>query len=151
MNKSQASRGYTLIELMIVVVVIAILAAIAYPAYTGYAIRAHRAVAQGDLVSAASDMERRFTLTGSYVGATIGNASTSTFRPNSPSDGSTVQYTLSFPVAVTATAFTIRATPVPGISQAVDGYLEINQLGVKRWDRNNDGDTADTGEDNWNN
>ena len=39
------SRGFTLIELMIVVAIIAILAAVAIPAYTTYAIRAQ--VAEG--------------------------------------------------------------------------------------------------------
>src|SRR5574337_1904719 len=42
-GKADRSRGFTLIELMIVVVVIAILAAVAIPAYQDYVRRARRA------------------------------------------------------------------------------------------------------------
>jgi len=38
-----AEKGFTLIELMIVVAVIAVLAAIAYPSYQEYVIRSRRA------------------------------------------------------------------------------------------------------------
>ena len=39
-------RGFTLIELMIVVAIVAILAMIAYPSYTQYVIRSRRSMAK---------------------------------------------------------------------------------------------------------
>ncbi len=144
MNAMQRSRGFTLIELMVVAIVIGILGAVAFPNYVSYLVNSRRAVAQGDLLSAASAMERHFTATGAYTGAAAGT----TFPTNSPSDGGTAHYTLSFPVAVTATTFTIRATPVAGSRQARDGFLQINHQGIKSWDQNANG-AIDAGENTW--
>ncbi|GAI02651.1 unnamed protein product, partial [marine sediment metagenome] len=56
--RSSAKKGFTLIELMIVVAVIAILAAIAYPSYTRYVYRARRADGQDLLMRIAAAQER---------------------------------------------------------------------------------------------
>jgi type IV pilus assembly protein PilE len=136
--------GFTLIELMMAVAIAAMLVSIALPGYTQYVVRSRRAVAQGELVSAASAMERHFTIAGSYLGAAAGT----TFPGTSPAQGGDVLYNLRVQ-SLTATTFTLRAQPVAGGPQAGDGMLEIDQLDTRYWDRNVDGDFLDANERNW--
>lgn len=56
-SPNRAARGFTLIELMVVVAVVAILAAIAYPSYSNYVLRAKLRLAQGDLVALGAHLE----------------------------------------------------------------------------------------------
>ncbi len=70
------ARGFTIVELLIVVVVIAILAAITVVAYTGIQNRAHDAAVQSDLRKLGNLLEDHKTTTGTgiYVAnAQIGN------------------------------------------------------------------------------
>lgn len=59
-------RGFTLIELMIVVAIVGILSAIAYPSYAEYVRRGHRAEARAGLLQAQQWLERAATATGTY-------------------------------------------------------------------------------------
>lgn len=67
MKPAQRSRGFTLIEMMIVVVILAILAAIALPSYQKYVLRSHRAEGQALLSEAAARQERYFAQNNSYA------------------------------------------------------------------------------------
>jgi type IV pilus assembly protein PilE len=61
-------KGFTLIELMIVVAVVALIATLGYPAYTRQVQSTRQAAVQGDLMAAATAMEawrsQNFTYTG---------------------------------------------------------------------------------------
>jgi type IV pilus assembly protein PilE len=102
-------RGFTLIELMIVVTIIAIIAAFAYPSYLQYAQRSARAAVKAELMADTSKMERLRAQTFSYAGATAGTGANDTINQYSP-DGSTAadaKYIISFVVGgVSGTANT---------------------------------------------
>lgn len=67
MNINKTEKGFTLIELMIVVAIIGILAAIAIPQFATYRIKAFNGSAQADLRNIMTAQEAAYTDTLSYV------------------------------------------------------------------------------------
>jgi len=61
------SRGFTLIELMVVVVIVAILIGIAYPAYVDQMRKTRRSEGKAMLMEVMSAQERHYTENGSYT------------------------------------------------------------------------------------
>ena len=100
-------RGFTLLELMIVVGIIAILAAIAIPTYQNYITRATRTKATRALMDLAGREERYFYSNNRYA-ATL--ASVGYNSPYVESNADSRYYTLSIPAA-SATSYTLSAAP----------------------------------------
>ena len=119
------NRGFSLIELMVVIAVVAILAAVAYPSYVEHVMRARRADAKTVLLENAQFLERFFTQNGTYVGAVLP-------RTVAPVAGGSVSYNVGF-VATFPTAMAFQIEAVPAGAQAADrcGTLIINQANQK--------------------
>lgn len=117
-------RGFTLIELMIVIAVVGILSAIAFPSYQGYMQRAGRSDARTVLVQAAQWMERAATASGSYPATTA--------IPADYKGGATVpggRYTID--VVRTATTFTFTATRTGSQTSDACGNYTLTEAGEK--------------------
>ena len=150
---SQQQAGFTLIEVMITVVIASILMAIAYPSYQQYLVDSRRTDAQNALLAFATTMERYRSDNNSYDNAHSGTGypnppKTTVFPSQTPIDSSDKFYNLTLQAADN-NGYTLRATPISGTGQAGDGYQELTSLGIKRWDKNDNG-TIDTGESTWN-
>ncbi len=122
LHTRRATRGFTLIEVMIVVVIVAILATIAFPAFTEQVRKSRRADCGGTLLQNANAMERHFTLNNSYVGAPA--------LIQCPADGGDQTYAVTAPT-LNATAFTLRADPAGAQVGDRCGALTVTHTGIK--------------------
>lgn len=118
------ARGFTLIELMIVVAIVGILAAVAYPSYTDYIRRGSLSDAFSGLSGAQVKMEQYYQDNRSYM--TAGN--TCGFIPTA-----TKYFTFTCPT-ITASTYVIRASGVTGTAAAGHVYtVNESNLKVTEW------------------
>jgi len=125
MSQRCKTRGFTLIEVMIVVAIVGILAAIAIPSYQAYVIRSRRTSAQSHLMDVAQRQQQYLLDTRSYA------PDLATLSVTTPTNVATY-YTITIAVANgTPPTFTVTATPIVGTPQATDVTLTIDNAGVK--------------------
>jgi type IV pilus assembly protein PilE len=140
------SRGFTLIELMIVVAIIAILAAIAYPTYINYITKTRRVAATGCLSEYANYMERYYTTNLRYDETPASGSTAAAPNPVSTTPptvtldcaatqqtGKYYSYTVAATPALSQSTYKMIATPL-GVQLARDttcGVLGIDQSGQR--------------------
>jgi type IV pilus assembly protein PilE len=120
-------RGFTLIELMIVVVVVAILATLSYPSYREFAARAKRNEAKAALLQIATNQERAYLQNNTFTQdlQTLGFATTPVFTTGSGS------YDITIPAADAAN-FTATATyRLGGTESTKCNVFTIDGAGVR--------------------
>ena len=131
MNSKASLKGFTLIEIMIVVAIVAILAAIAYPSYQDQVRKSRRADARAVMVEAAQFMERRYT-ENFQVGYSVALPAPLTVSPRGSAAG-TQYYDIQFAAGEpTVTTFILEAVPTG--AQTGDtgcGTLTLTNTGVK--------------------
>ena len=125
MMRINISKGFSLIELLIVVVIVGILGSIGYPQYTEYVVRAARADAMELLLDAANKQEQFFVdnrrYTNDLAALNVSNVSENKY------------FNITLAVPTDGLSFVIEAKPVSG-GVADDPRCEtltINEIGVK--------------------
>lgn len=125
-----SSRGFTLLELMIVVVVVAILASIAYPSYVESVRKGRRAEARTALLELMQQQERYMTQNNTYMAFAAG-ATNTPFITTAGNSGR-VTYNLSAEACSGLTinvCVNLKAVPVQEDPRA--GWLSLTSTGVK--------------------
>ena len=139
-NFANDDKGFTLIELMIVVALVAIMSAIAYPSYQQYVIKTKRTEMMGEMQNIASEIQARKLAQGNY-----NNNLKSGLTGNYPRQGSALYSVTIEPIVVPPkppppaptlptmlnAEWIITATPIALTQMANDGNMTLNYLGVK--------------------
>ena len=128
-----AQRGFTLLELMIVVAVIGILAAIAIPMYSDYITRSRIIEATTALGDMRSQMEKFYMDNRTYLVA--GNCAVNNYMTQYNLVASN-KFNLSPAVPCTATTYTLRASgigPMAGYTYTIDQQNTKTTIGTGAW------------------
>jgi type IV pilus assembly protein PilE len=127
-------RGFTLVELMIVVVVLGILAAIAIPAASNHTLKSNRAIAKTVLMDVQSKEEEFFINNKSYTPTLSNLGYVSPLMIDD--DGKAVStanggyYEIS--LVATSVTYTVTATPINKQLKDTDcGALSVSNTGAK--------------------
>lgn len=122
-----ALRGFSLIELIVVLVVVSILATLTIPAYQKYRIRTYRVDAQAQLMDIAMRLEEYRRIHHSYADASLSALGFSNFYPTEQ----LAYYQLK--LQLEPNNWQLSAVPIEDSTQQGDGELSLNHLGQSCW------------------
>ena len=115
-------KGFTLVEVLVVVAIVGIITAIAYPSYIDHILKSNRAAAAACLTEVSQTMERGYTAAFTYAGIALPALQCI--------DDLGERYIFSL-ANQAARTFTATASPVGVQTQDECGALTLNQAGAR--------------------
>ncbi|WP_442902165.1 type IV pilin protein [Francisella sp. 19S2-10] len=126
-------KGFSLVELMVVIAIIAILASIGIPTYNNYVLRSHRSEATSELLSASNAADNFEIRNGSFPS---GSDISSFYKTNSQSGLYKLAYNgagSSYTITATAQGAQAADTPCTDIQLQVNGAI-VDKTPTACWD-----------------
>ncbi|MEN8320826.1 type IV pilin protein [Acinetobacter junii] len=134
-----AIRGFTLVELMVVIAIIGILAGIAYPSYVNYKIRVDRADTQVEMMEISHSLAKFKMANNTYAGRTAQNIYGAATIPRTQPLYDITLTDLNGLALTDASAnvrtWLLKATPKSGTRQYGNGVICLNDQGQKFWSK----------------
>lgn len=126
-------KGFSLVELMVVIAIIAILASIGIPTYNNYILRSHRSEATSELLAASNAADSFEIRNGSFPS---GNNINSFYHTNTQSGLYRLSYSnrgSSYTITATAQGSQTADTPCTNIEIQVNGAI-VDKTPTACWD-----------------
>lgn len=127
-------KGFTLVELMVVVAIVGLLASVAHPYYKEHQKKVSRANTQTELARVAEQYQIYYSINNTYIGANpLGSTNSMPFPKTKPF------YVISAVISDNAatgekgTSFLLTATPIADGLLAGDGVICLNNNMQKSW------------------
>lgn len=122
------NKGFTLLELVIVMAITVILTSIAYPSYTEYLIKTRRCDGQSALLDLANRLEQYFSEHQTYQSASIASHKTTDVLSSSESAGHWYHLSITHQ---SDEDYSIKATPFGPQASDTCQALSFNSQGIK--------------------